>query len=145
MPGGGAALGLAATRRTPARSESRFRSHRSSKKDTKARRRLIDYAFYLVEGYGVIPPVVQPGRACRLVPGHLLGDFKFATILQVRGNASSTEAVAGNLRLDACSECSALNHAVNIRLRHGKACQQLAVPQGREEGSRGLQRQLRSC
>jgi hypothetical protein len=45
----------------------------------------------LVEGNAVSAPIVEAGDAGRLVVGHLLGDFEFAAVLEIGGNARGAE------------------------------------------------------
>src|ERR1700733_2852603 len=101
----------------------------------------IHYPLDLVEGHHVVPSVVEAGRACGFVAGHLLGDFKFPAILQIYGDPSRPETVAGNFCRDAGSLRPPLDHGVDILLRKSCTPIELAMPEGREEGSGRLRPQ----
>lgn len=101
---------------------------------------LVSDAFDLIEGNRIIAPVVETSCTCRFVAGHLLGDLKFAPVLQVGGDAGRAKAVARNFGGNASFQSAALDHRINIRLGERVAAGEFAMPQGREEGRAGLRR-----
>ena len=76
-------------------------------------------ALDLVEGDLVRAAVVKAGSAGAFVVGHLLGDFEFAAVAEVFGDAGGAEAVAADLRLNPGGAGAPADHAVDVGLGHG--------------------------
>jgi hypothetical protein len=100
-------------------------------------------SLHLVERHGIVAPIVKGGRSRRFMPGHLLGDFELAAVLQVRGDPGGAEAVGADFGPDAGGERPSLDHHVDVGLGQASAAGQPSVPQRREERSRGLAGQTR--
>ena len=62
--------------------------------------------------------------------GHLLGDFEFAAIAEVFGDAGDAEVVAADLGFDAGAGGAAADHTVDVGLGHGPACEASGGAQG---------------
>ena len=77
-------------------------------------------AFDLVERDLVRAAVVEASGAGAFVVGHLLGDFEFAAVAEVFGDAGGTEAVAADLGFDAGVVGTSADHAVDVGLGHGR-------------------------
>ena len=75
-------------------------------------------AFDLVEGDLVRAAVVEASGAGAFVVGHLLGDFEFAAVAEVFGDAGGTEAVAADLGFDAGVGGTSADHAVDVGWGH---------------------------
>ena len=87
-------------------------------------------ALDLVERDLVGAAVVEAGGAGAFVVGHLLGDFEFAAIAEVFGDAGDAEVVAADLGFDAGAGGAAADHAVDVGLGHGPACEASGGAQG---------------
>ena len=68
-------------------------------------------------------PVVEAGGAGAFVVGHLLGDFEFAAVAEVFGDAGGAEAVAADSGFDTGVGGASANHAVDVGLGHGPVCE----------------------
>jgi hypothetical protein len=71
------------------------------------------------------------------MPGHVLRDFEFASVLEVGGDAGGAEAARADPGPQTCGFCSPLNHHVNVGLGQVSAAGQPAMAQGREEWASG--------
>lgn len=92
-------------------------------------------AFDLIQRNGVVATIVKARGAGRFVTGHLLGDFQFAAVLQIRGDAGRSETVTGYLGSNTGGQCSALDHQIDLGLRKGGTARKFSVAEGREEGT----------
>ena len=63
--------------------------------------------------------VVEAGGEGAFVVGHLLGDFEFAAVAEVFGDAGGAKTVAADLGFDASVGGAAADHAVDVGRGHG--------------------------
>ena len=75
-------------------------------------------AFDLVEGDLIRAAVVEASGAGAFVVGHLLGDFEFAAVAEVFGDAGGAEAVSADSGVDASGAGPASGHEVDVGLAH---------------------------
>lgn len=67
------------------------------------------------------------------MPGHLLGNFEFAAVLEIRGDAGCAEGVTADPGFDAGFFGAPLNHAVYVRAPHRMLCEQAGLSERRTE------------
>jgi hypothetical protein len=76
-------------------------------------------ALDFIERNLILSPVVEPGRLCACMVGHLLCQFKLSSVAQVLGDAGGTEVVAADLCVDRGVTGSAADHPVDVCLAIG--------------------------
>src|SRR5262249_43339067 len=93
-------------------------------------------SLHLIERDLIAAAIVKPGRARRLVRGHLLRDLQLSAALQIRRDPRGAERVATDESLDARARRAPADHEIHFRLRHAPLGELLRfAPRRPEEGS----------